>query len=65
LANTIIERVRTTSPHVRPTRYRFEPIVGVLFTALEAAEVAIDDVLLERLIPTIPAPALFATALHS
>ncbi len=64
LSDAIIARVRTTSPQVRPTRYPFEPIVGVLFTALEAAEVAIDDTLLGKLIPTIPAPTLFATALH-
>lgn len=62
LADAIIERVRTTSPEVRPTYCRFEPIIGVLFTALEAAGTAIDDVLLERLIPTIPPPSLFATA---
>jgi N-acetylglucosamine kinase-like BadF-type ATPase len=64
LADAIIARVRTTSPDVQPTRYRFEPIIGVLFTALEAAEVAINDVLLNNLIPTIPAPTLFATALY-
>ncbi len=64
LAEAIIARVRTTSPDVQPTRYRFEPIIGVLFTALEAAEVAINDVLLNNLIPTIPAPTLFATALY-
>ena len=64
LADTIIERVRATSPQVRPTRYPFEPIIGVLFTALEAAEVAIDEAVLGNLIPTIPAPALFATAAH-
>ena len=64
LADTIVERVQLTSPEVRPTRYPFEPIIGVLFSALEAAEVAIDDALLGNLIPTIPAPTLFATALH-
>ena len=66
LADIIIERVRTTSPAVRPTRCRFEPIVGVLFTVLEAAEVAVDDALLEKLVPTIPGPTLFTTVLdHS
>lgn len=64
LADAIINQVRTTSPEVRPTRYRFEPIIGVLFTALEAAEVAIDDALLGNLIPTIPASTLFATTVH-
>ena len=61
LPDAIIERVRTTSPDVRPTRSRFEPIIGVLFTALQAAQVIIDDALLERLLPTIPDPTLFAT----
>jgi N-acetylglucosamine kinase-like BadF-type ATPase len=61
LADAIIERVRTTSPDVRPIRSPFEPIIGVLFTALETAGVTIDDDLLERLIPTIPDAALFAT----
>jgi len=63
LADAIIESVRTTSPAVRPTRCRFEPIIGVLFSALEAATVAIDDDLLGKLIPTIPPSTLFSTAL--
>jgi hypothetical protein len=62
LPETIIERVRTTSPEVRPIRCRFEPVIGVLFSALEAAGIAIDEALLRRLDPTIPAPELFATA---
>jgi N-acetylglucosamine kinase-like BadF-type ATPase len=61
LANTIVERVQLTSPEVRPTRCRFEPIVGVLFSALEAAGMTIDDALLERLVPTLPSSELFAT----
>lgn len=64
LADAIIAQVRTTSPQVKPTRYRFEPIIGVLFTALENAEVAISEAVLGNLIPTIPAPALFATSIH-
>ena len=63
LADTIIARVQTTSPEVRPTHSRFEPIVGVLFSALEAAGVTIDDALLTRLIPTMPSSKLFATHL--
>jgi len=63
LADAIIERVRTTSPAVHPVRCRFEPIIGVLFSALEAAQIAIDDTLLGKLIPTIPGAALFATDL--
>jgi hypothetical protein len=34
----------------------------VLFSALEAAGVAVDDALLERLILTIPDPTFFKTA---
>jgi N-acetylglucosamine kinase-like BadF-type ATPase len=62
LADSIVECVRTTCPAVRPTRCRFEPIIGVLFSALEAAKIAVDDALLERLIPTIPDPTFFKTA---
>lgn len=63
LADTIVERVQMTSPEVRATRCRFEPIVGVLFSALEAAGVAIDAALLARMIPTMPSSELFATHL--
>jgi hypothetical protein len=63
LADSIIERVRTTSPDVRPTRCRFEPVIGVLFTALETAGCSVNDALLEKLIPTIPAASLYSTAL--
>jgi N-acetylglucosamine kinase-like BadF-type ATPase len=63
LANTIVERVQLTSPEVRPTRCRFEPIVGVLFSALEVAGMTIDEALLDRLVPTLPSSELFATVL--
>lgn len=63
LADSIIERVSTTSPEVRPIHSRFEPVIGVLFSALEAAGVVIDAALIERLVPTIPSPDIFATAL--
>jgi N-acetylglucosamine kinase-like BadF-type ATPase len=61
LADAIIERVQQTSPAVQPIRSHFEPIIGVLFSALEAAGVAINDTLLEKLAPTIPASTLFST----
>ena len=61
LPNAIVARVRTTSPDVRPVESRFEPAVGALFLALEAAGVSIDEALLARLIPTLPPSALFAT----
>jgi N-acetylglucosamine kinase-like BadF-type ATPase len=64
MADTIIERVQTTSPEVRPTHFRFEPIIGVLFTALEAAGGSVNDTLLEKLIPTIPSSTLFTTTIE-
>jgi len=64
LPDAIIECVQTTSPDARPTRSRFEPVIGALFTALEAGGATIDDALLAQLIPTIPSPELFATTLE-
>ncbi len=64
LPDAIIECVQTTSPDARPTHSRFEPVVGALFTALEAGGATIDDALLERLVPTLPPSELFATALE-
>ena len=61
LTEAIIESVRATSPAVRPTRYRFEPIIGVLFSALEIAQIAVNDALLEKLTSTIPVASLFMT----
>jgi N-acetylglucosamine kinase-like BadF-type ATPase len=63
LADTIIERVQLSSPEVRPKRSRFEPIIGVLFSALEAAGTTIDEELLVRLVATLPSSELFATTL--
>lgn len=63
LADTIIEQVKPFSPEVNSIRSRFEPIIGVLFSALEDANVSIDDELLKRLIPTLPSSELYATTL--
>lgn len=63
LADTIIERVQLSSPEVRPKRSRFEPIIGVLFSALEAAGTTIDEELLARLVPTLPSSEFFVTSL--
>src|SRR5579883_92931 len=60
-ADTIIEQVRTRAPDVRPIRYPYEPIIGVLFAALEAAGVCIDDTVLNNVLSTMPPAALFAT----
>jgi len=61
LVDAIVESVRTTSPDVQPVRSRFEPVVGLLFSALEMARVTIDEELLARLGPTLPDAALFET----
>ena len=61
LADCLIERVRTKSPEVRPIYSRFEPVVGALVLALEAAGQVIDEALLSRLVPTLPPMSLFET----
>ncbi|QBD78812.1 hypothetical protein EPA93_23630 [Ktedonosporobacter rubrisoli] len=61
LLDAIVERVRSTSPDVRPERSRFEPAIGVLLAALQASDVAINDEVIEKLIATLPDTSLFAT----
>jgi N-acetylglucosamine kinase-like BadF-type ATPase len=61
LAETVIARVRQAAPDVLVVDSRFEPAVGALFLALDAASVAIDEPLLARMAPTLPPPAFFAT----
>lgn len=61
LADSIVKRVRTSSPEVRPVTTRFEPAVGALLLALEAADVTIDEPLLSRLVSSLPLPSLFET----
>ena len=57
----IIARVRTTCPAIQPVQSRFEPAVGALLLALEAADITIDEPLLETLTETLPPPSFFAT----
>jgi hypothetical protein len=40
---------------------RFEPVVGAVLLALEAAGAAPDEAVVERLAATLPPAALFAT----
>jgi N-acetylglucosamine kinase-like BadF-type ATPase len=61
LAKALVARVRDGAPEVRAVPSRFEPAVGALFLALEAAGMPVDVPLLERLIPTLPPVSLFAT----
>jgi N-acetylglucosamine kinase-like BadF-type ATPase len=61
LPEALVACVHTTSSLARPIYSRFEPAIGALFLALEAAGVTIDAPLLDRLIPTLPEASLFAT----
>lgn len=61
LAEAIIGRVREAAPGARPIRSRFEPAVGALLLALEAAGVALEEPLLGRLAATLPPSSLFET----
>lgn len=61
LTDAIIEQVRTGSPAMHAVRYPYEPIIGVLFAALEAAGVSIDDVVMSNVLSTMPPAVLFAT----
>jgi N-acetylglucosamine kinase-like BadF-type ATPase len=61
LEDAIVARVRAGSPDVRPLRTPFEPIAGVVIQALAAAGVRVDQALLDRVIPTIPAGSLTST----
>jgi hypothetical protein len=61
LHEELIARVRSSSLDVRVVDTRFEPVVGALLLAFEAAGIAIDESLLERLAPTLPPAAFFAT----
>jgi len=61
LKAALVERVRASAPGVRPVMTRFEPVVGAVLMALEAAGVIPDEPVLERLSATLPPAALFAT----
>lgn len=61
LSQTIIARVREIAPRVRPANSRFEPAVGALLLALEAAGIVVDEPLIARVLPTVPPPSFFKT----
>ena len=61
LSDAIIAQVQTTSPDIQVVNSRFEPAIGALLLAFEAAGIVVDDYLLATLIPTLPPPALFET----
>lgn len=62
LAEAVIERVQQTSPAVQAMRCRFEPVIGVVCAALEAAGVVVDEARLATLLPTMPPASFFTTA---
>lgn len=61
LADALITRVHTTSPAARPIRSRFEPAIGAVLLALEAANVTVNEAVIQQITATMPPPALFAT----
>ncbi len=61
LVDAVVARVRTASPDARPVRSRFEPAVGAVMLALQAAGETIDAGVPDRLAETVPPPLLFET----
>lgn len=61
LADSLAARVLESSPGARPVRSRFDPAVGALFLAWEAAGLPVDESRLSRMIPTLPPASLFET----
>jgi N-acetylglucosamine kinase-like BadF-type ATPase len=61
LPEAIAARVLAAAPGARPVASRFEPAVGALFLAFDAAGIPVDEPFLETLVPTLPAAALFDT----
>ena len=61
LREALISRVRSLAPDAQPLLSRFEPAVGALLLALEAAGIVVDESLRARLTATLPPAAFFAT----
>jgi N-acetylglucosamine kinase-like BadF-type ATPase len=61
LPESLVARVQVTSPGAKPVYTPFEPAVGALFLALEAAGVEVDDRVLSRVTATLPDATLFET----
>lgn len=62
LAEAIIEEVHRSSPLARLVPSRFEPVIGVLFAALEAVGVTMDEARMANLLPTMPPASFYTTA---
>jgi len=61
LTDAIVSRVRITSPQACPVMSRFEPVVGALLLALEAAGISVGEPLLRRVQATLPPSSHFVT----
>jgi N-acetylglucosamine kinase-like BadF-type ATPase len=61
LPESLVARVQASCPEARPVNCPFEPAVGALFLALEAAGVTVDEQVLARVTATLPDAALFET----
>ncbi len=61
LPAALIARVLEAAPAATPLYSPFEPVVGALFLALEAAAIPLTDSLLNRLRETLPESTVFAT----
>lgn len=63
LEDAIVASVRRGAPNVRPVRSSAEPIIGVMVEALSAADVVIDQRLLDRVMSSIASdPVLYSRA---
>lgn len=61
LPDALVARVQATCPQAKPLFSPFEPAVGALFLALEAAGVVVDEQVLARVTATLPNATLFET----
>jgi N-acetylglucosamine kinase-like BadF-type ATPase len=61
LLDALVARVHTTSPAAEPVRSRYEPAVGALMLALEAAGVVVNGAVMANIEATMPPSSLFET----
>jgi N-acetylglucosamine kinase-like BadF-type ATPase len=62
LKDCVVQRVHRDAPGAQPVESRFEPAVGAVLLALEAAGVTVDETVLSNVRQSMPPPTLFATA---
>ena len=58
----MVQRVHRDAPGAQPIESRFEPAIGAVLLALEAAGVTVDETVLSNVRQSMPPPTLFATA---